>query len=160
MWPVRASTTKYSKRKNLPLPVQLSFFCRKKTFKLASVASIYSRKPDILERKLNALKSFNSKTECKENRNLTCWGPPALWGHFTCNGLEAQVHFLEILKFKLFLKYDRCYMWILFWNYCWNIIFTCLWYQLKFNISWINSNKFDFICEILYNKIKISFWNF
>ena len=82
--------------------MQLSFFPRKKAFKLASVASIYSHKSDILEKKLNALKSFNSKTECKENQNLTFWGPLALWGPFTCNGLEAQVHFLEILKFKYF----------------------------------------------------------
>ena len=133
MWPVRASTTKYSKRKNLPLPVQLSFFRRKKTFKLASVASIYSRKSDILERKLNALKSFNSKTECKENRNLTCWGPPALWGPFTCNGLEAQVHFLEILKFKYF----------------WNMTgVTCEYYS-----GIIVEISFSHVCDINWNLI-------
>ena len=32
--------------------------------------------------------------------------------------------------------------------------------SLKFNISRIKSNQFNFICEILFNENEISFWNY
>ena len=56
------------------------------------------------------------------------------------NGLETQVHFLET-SLKFLKYYKGCYTWIIFWNYCWNIIFTCLWHPSTFSHDEMSTNE-------------------
>ena len=53
----------------------------------------------------------------------------------------TRVHFLEIQKFKYFLNITKGVHVNNILDYSWNIIFTCYWRQLKFNISRIKSNQ-------------------